>query len=148
MSVQICTGCAGTCCTGIGNTPCTCEPDPRPNFEGYEPRYCREHRTVGPVRAWCHDCNMWCYSGGVFDGGCAGCVNRAMNDLPKEYVYRVTRTRKNPRYYQSGTSVKVVSRRSLLAMLKSEAGYKNGPQTVRIERAELGPWQEIGAEDV
>ena len=31
------------------------------NFEGHENRECGEHRTVGPHRAWCHDCSMWCY---------------------------------------------------------------------------------------
>ena len=40
-------------------------------FEGYEPRECGEHRTVGTHRAWCFECNEWCYSGG--DGACKGC---------------------------------------------------------------------------
>lgn len=31
------------------------------NFEGHEPRYCGEHRTVGPHRAWCWQCTEWCY---------------------------------------------------------------------------------------
>lgn len=31
------------------------------NFEGLTPRECGEHRTVGPHRAWCHDCGEWCY---------------------------------------------------------------------------------------
>jgi len=34
---------------------------PRPNFEGHEPRECGEHRTVGWHRAWCFDCTEWCY---------------------------------------------------------------------------------------
>lgn len=34
---------------------------PKPNFEGHQPRECGEHRTVGPHRAWCYDCSMWCY---------------------------------------------------------------------------------------
>lgn len=35
--------------------------DERPPFEGHEPRECGEHRTVGPHRAWCFDCQEWCY---------------------------------------------------------------------------------------
>lgn len=31
------------------------------NFEGHQPRNCGEHRTVGPHRAWCFDCQEWCY---------------------------------------------------------------------------------------
>ena len=39
------------------------------NFEGHQPRECGEHRTVGPHRAWCHDCQEWCYP----DGPCVRC---------------------------------------------------------------------------
>lgn len=35
--------------------------DTRGHFEGFEPRECRDHRTVGTYRAWCHDCAEWCY---------------------------------------------------------------------------------------
>ncbi len=35
--------------------------DNRGNFEGFEPRECGEHRTVGDYRAWCFDCGEWCY---------------------------------------------------------------------------------------
>jgi hypothetical protein len=41
-----------------------------PDFEGHEPRRCRDHRTVGPHRAWCHDCGEWCYP----DSPCPGCA--------------------------------------------------------------------------
>ena len=34
--------------------------DEAPNFEGIPGGTC-EHRTVGPHRAWCHDCREWCY---------------------------------------------------------------------------------------
>lgn len=40
-----------------------------PNFEGHTPSECGEHRTVGPHRAWCHDCHEWCYP----DSPCKGC---------------------------------------------------------------------------
>lgn len=40
-----------------------------PNFEGHDSRYCGEHRTVGPHRAWCYDCSEWCYP----HEGCARC---------------------------------------------------------------------------
>ena len=30
-------------------------------FEGWTGRECGEHRTVGPHRAWCYQCTMWCY---------------------------------------------------------------------------------------
>lgn len=32
-------------------------------FEGFAPRECGDHRTVGEHRAWCHDCGEWCYPG-------------------------------------------------------------------------------------
>jgi hypothetical protein len=32
-----------------------------PLFEGHQPRRCGAHRTVGPHKAWCHDCRAWCY---------------------------------------------------------------------------------------
>ena len=35
--------------------------DENGGFEGWTPRACREHRTVGPHRAWCYDCAEWCY---------------------------------------------------------------------------------------
>lgn len=35
--------------------------DDRGYFEGFEPRECGEHRTVGDYRAWCYDCTEWCY---------------------------------------------------------------------------------------
>lgn len=37
--------------------------DSEGNFEGYQPRGCGEHRTVGSHRAWCFDCSEWCYPG-------------------------------------------------------------------------------------
>ena len=43
--------------------------DERGNFEGFEPRDCREHRTVGTHRAWCHDDGEWCYP----SSPCRGC---------------------------------------------------------------------------
>ena len=39
------------------------------NFEGYSPRECGEHRTVGTHRAWCHECAEWCYP----ELPCKGC---------------------------------------------------------------------------
>ena len=35
--------------------------DARGYFEGFQPRECGEHRTVGDYRAWCHACGEWCY---------------------------------------------------------------------------------------
>jgi len=40
-------------------------------FDGYQPRECGEHRTVGPHRAWCHDCGEWCYPDAEM--ACKGC---------------------------------------------------------------------------
>ena len=40
-------------------------------FGGYQPRECGEHRTVGPHRAWCHDCGEWCYPDAEM--ACKGC---------------------------------------------------------------------------
>jgi len=40
-------------------------------FQGWQPRECGEHRTVGEHRAWCFDCHEWCYPNA--DGGCAYC---------------------------------------------------------------------------
>lgn len=57
----------GTCgwCDGKGT-------DWKPNYEGRENRECNEHRSVGPVRAWCFDCGEWCYNPD-FGEGCKGC---------------------------------------------------------------------------
>jgi hypothetical protein len=56
------------------------EPVPPPaNWEGRQPRRCGEHRTVGAHRAWCHDCNGWCYP---HDGGlCRGCANDLQGEI-------------------------------------------------------------------
>lgn len=43
-----------------------------PNFVGWVPRECGEHRTVGEHRAWCYECGEWCYSRTI-DMGCKGC---------------------------------------------------------------------------
>lgn len=43
--------------------------DDAPNFEGLADRECGDHRTVGPHRAWCHDCGEWCYP----TSPCKGC---------------------------------------------------------------------------
>jgi hypothetical protein len=43
--------------------------DAEGNFEGFEPRACGEHRTVGPHRAWCFTDRCWCYP----DDLCPGC---------------------------------------------------------------------------
>ena len=37
------------------------EYDEHGNFIGFEIRECGDHRTVGVHRAWCHNCNEWCY---------------------------------------------------------------------------------------
>jgi hypothetical protein len=42
---------------------------PAPDWTGHPGRNCGEHRTVGPHRAWCHDCREWCYP----DVPCAHC---------------------------------------------------------------------------
>ena len=42
-----------------------------PNFEGAHNH--DRHRTVGPHRAWCHNCREWCYP----DGWCACCHEAA-----------------------------------------------------------------------
>lgn len=44
----------GTCgwCDGTGIQ--------KPSYLGCE-GCSGEHRTVGPIRAWCHDCREWCY---------------------------------------------------------------------------------------
>lgn len=57
----------GTCgwCDGTGVQ--------KPSFHGYDKRECGEHRTVGPIRAWCFDCSEWCYSEDRELGGCKGC---------------------------------------------------------------------------
>lgn len=34
---------------------------PEGHFIGHDPRVCGEHRTVGNHRAWCLDCQEWCY---------------------------------------------------------------------------------------
>jgi hypothetical protein len=44
--------------------------DERGYFVGHEPRECGEHRTVGTYRAWCYDCQEWCYP----DSPCVRCA--------------------------------------------------------------------------
>lgn len=44
-----------------------------PSFHGWLDRNCGEHRTVGPIRAWCFDCGEWCYSHSR-ENGCHGCA--------------------------------------------------------------------------
>lgn len=40
-----------------------------------------EHRTVGSHRAWCYDCQEWCYP--VIPCDC--CLHHLEHDLPPEY---------------------------------------------------------------
>jgi hypothetical protein len=35
--------------------------DDKGRFQGHEPNEGCEHRTVGSHRAWCYNCNEWCY---------------------------------------------------------------------------------------
>lgn len=45
----------------------------KPNFHGHFGDGC-EHRTAGPIRAWCLTCSEWCYAGDDPAGvGCARC---------------------------------------------------------------------------
>lgn len=48
------------------------------SFRGFEPRECREHRTVGPHRAWCFDCAEWCYP----HAPCVRCEAATLRDRP------------------------------------------------------------------
>lgn len=43
-------------------------------FEGFEPRECGDHRTVGSYRAWCFDDTEWCYP----STPCRGCELTAL----------------------------------------------------------------------
>lgn len=47
--------------------------DDKNNFEGWLPRECGEHRTVGDYRAWCFDCSEWCYAADE-EMACKGCT--------------------------------------------------------------------------
>lgn len=55
-----------TWCKGTGQTlgsPCGwCDGTTiqKPSFHGSGGS--GEHRSCGPVRAWCHDCSEWCYA--------------------------------------------------------------------------------------
>lgn len=49
-------------------------------FEGFEPRECGEHRTVGDYRAWCHDDTEWCYP----SSPCRGCEIVALRQRIEE----------------------------------------------------------------
>lgn len=61
-------------------------------------------------------------------------------------VFRVTLGRANPQWYQARVSVKIKSRRQLLAQLKSCSEYGNGPQVLKIERAPIEGWTDVTAE--
>jgi hypothetical protein len=47
-------------------------------FYGHANRECGEHRTVGAHRAWCYDCQEWCYPSS--DGSCRGCTTAAVSN--------------------------------------------------------------------
>jgi hypothetical protein len=59
-----------------------------------------------------------------------------------QYIYRVTRLRPKPEYYQSKHSTKVCTRKSVLAQLKADKHT-----IVMIERAPIGEWEEIETEE-
>jgi hypothetical protein len=42
-----------------------------PLFTGHQPRECGEHRTAGPLRAWCFADGEWCYPDPEM--ACRGC---------------------------------------------------------------------------
>ena len=50
------------------------------NFEGLPGTTC-DHRTVGPHRAWCHDCREWCYP----SDPCLRCTATAPVDWPARF---------------------------------------------------------------
>lgn len=54
--------------------------DDRGHFEGWQPRECGEHRTVGTHRAWCYDCHEWCYSHDI-SMACVRCERPVMEKL-------------------------------------------------------------------
>lgn len=45
-------------------------------WDGYQPRDCGEHRTTGG-RAWCFDCQEWCY----LEGPCRGCEIEPLREV-------------------------------------------------------------------
>lgn len=53
--------------------------DEKGSFEGFEPRECGEHRTVGSHRAWCYTCHEWCYP--RIAAACNGCRNPVIEKL-------------------------------------------------------------------
>lgn len=73
-----------------------------------------------------------------------------------DYVYRVTRVRKNPQYYQSKNSVKVCTRKSMLAQLKMWQQQRDWaircgrpvpePEIVKIEKAPIGEYEDVTKE--
>lgn len=52
------------------------------NFEGFTPRTCGEHRTVGLHRAWCFDDSQWCYPNEF----CSGCKEGKRTVNKERYV--------------------------------------------------------------
>lgn len=61
-------------------------------------------------------------------------------------VFRVTLGRENPAYYQARVSVRIKSRRQILAQIKSCREYHSGPQILKIERAPVAGWEDVTAE--
>lgn len=63
--------------------------DEQGRFGGHEPRECGEHLDAGLLRAWCFDCQEWCYR----RVPCCGCKIAQLKgegwvscaSLPKEY---------------------------------------------------------------
>jgi hypothetical protein len=60
-------------------------------FEGHDRRECGEHRTVGPHRAWCLDCRMWCYP----RDPCVGCKPSLPDDTTEGLRERMAKIREN-----------------------------------------------------
>lgn len=56
---------------------------------------------------------------------------------PNDYIYKVTRTRSKPEYYQSAVQTKLVSHRSARAMFKSRT------VTFTVQRALIGEWEDV-----
>jgi hypothetical protein len=71
-----------------------------PEFEGHGSPSC-EHRTVGPHRAWCHQCQEWCYP----RSPCARCVLHrdrrvlALTDQMRDLTARLRDWRDNTAFH-------------------------------------------------
>jgi hypothetical protein len=87
------------------------------SFVGHSGRDCGEHRSVGTHRAWCLECNEWCYPE---DGACRGCEQPQL---------RIELAAKNSEIEQASNRVRYWERRWTAAV---ERGDRDAVRIIKL----------------